>query len=380
MQVATLEPGNLEQAQELAERAAAVLREGGLLVFPTETVYGVGASAMSVDGVAALRNLKSDGQPRAFTVHLPDAQSAYRYVDTASPSLKRLIRKVFPGPVTLVVELDEDTIAEKMRDLGLPPEARDRVFNGHSVALRCPDHALTQKILGAIEGPVIAGAAGRTGGPQAFTAEEAMEAVGDRVDLVVDGGRCRYSKPSTVVRVRGRGPTRSIHVEREGVYDERFVRKLMRWTMLLICSGNTCRSPMAEGIARKMLADQRNIAPDELETAGVRVISAGVFAMPGQPASPEAVEAMQKAGIDLSGHRSRTLTPELIQEADVIFAMTETHRRAVLEMAPGAADKVHRLDPQGDVEDPMGSDATAYQRTAEIIRRRLEQRLKEQQP
>src|SRR5690606_10687714 len=182
------------------------------------------------------------------------------------------------------------------------------------------------------------------GGTPPHDAEAAVEALGERVDLIIDGGRSRYAKPSTVVRVRGRGPTRQITVEREGVYDERFVRKLMRWTMLLVCSGNTCRSPMAEDLAAKILADARGLGVEDLETAGVRVISAGVFAMPGQPAAAEAIEVMGKMGLDLSTHRSRTVTPELLREADVVFTMTEAHRRAVADMAPWAADKVFRLD------------------------------------
>ena len=375
-----MEPGDVAQAQEIAQRAAAALREGGLVVFPTETVYGVAAFAPSDAGIEALRSLKAQGQPRAFTVHLPDPEAAARYVDTDSAGLQRLIRKALPGPVTLVVEVDEDTKASKLQGLGFTPQQADRLYHGPAIGLRCPDHPLTQRMLTAVNGPVVAGAASLPGGTPAHDADEAVEALGDRVSLVIDGGRTRYAKPSTVVRVRGRGPRRSITVEREGVYDERFVRKLMRWTVLMVCSGNTCRSPMAEVLAAKLLADQRGLAVDDLEAAGVRVMSAGVFAMPGQPAAAEAIEAMSKAGLDLSGHRSRTLSPELVQEADVIYAMTEAHRRAVLDMVPAAADKVHLLDPSGDVADPIGSDATAYQRTAEMIRRRLDQRLKEQQP
>ena len=169
-------------------------------------------------------------------------------------------------------------------------------------------------------------------------------------------------------------------VERAGIYDERFIHKLLCWTMLLVCSGNTCRSPMAEVIGRQILAEQRGTGGEDLESAGIRVLSAGTFAATGVPASPEAVAVVSKMGMDLTHHRSRSLVPELIHGADVIYCMTADHRDAVLSMVPSVADKVETLDPHGDVSDPMGLDAISYQRCAELIRRCLDRRLKELQP
>ncbi len=87
---------------------------------------------------------------------------------------------------------------------------------------------------------------------------------------------------------------------------------------------------------------------------------------------------MQAMGLDLSGHRSRPLTADLLNAADQIYTMTESHRQAVLAQAPHAADKVQRLDPEADISDPIGASLSVYQATADQIRRALESRLKEQ--
>jgi len=135
---------------------------------------------------------------------------------------------------------------------------------------------------------------------------------------------------------------------------------------------------MAEALARRILVEQLGVAPDELERKGVSVISAGSFALPGGRATPQAVDAVKSMGGDLSRHRSRPLSVELIHQADVIYTMGRSHRSAVLSLVPGAMDKVSTLDPRGDIEDPIGGDQALYTSLAEelekLIRTRFEER------
>ena len=136
--------------------------------------------------------------------------------------------------------------------------------------------------------------------------------------------------------------------------------------LLLVCTGNTCRSPMAEAIARDLLRDEDAV-----------VDSAGVSAGLGAAATPEALAAAAELGLDLSGHRSQPLTPERVAQADQILTMTAAHRDLVLRAVPEAADRTSVLDEDGDIADPFGGTLADYRVTAEQIKTALLRRLRE---
>lgn len=136
------------------------------------------------------------------------------------------------------------------------------------------------------------------------------------------------------------------------------------YNILFVCSGNTCRSPLAEVITRRLL--------QEREWSHVQVESAGTSALPGAHASEGARQAAEEIGLDLSGHRSRLLTPERVAEADIVLGMTSRHVRAVQEL--GGGDKVALLteflndgEPGEGIEDPFGGTAEDFARARDRI-------------
>jgi len=144
---------------------------------------------------------------------------------------------------------------------------------------------------------------------------------------------------------------------------------------LFVCSGNTCRSPMAAAITNAEIAARLKIRFEALETVNVRALSAGVSAKTGSPLTAEAAEVLRSLSVPVKPHAARNLTPELAEKAEVIFCMTKAHREAVLAMLPSVAGKTYCLDTEADIDDPIGKGMPAYVACARQILRLVRLRL-----
>lgn len=524
--------------QDLLQPCAAALREGGLVAFPTETVYGLGANALDPLAVSKIFNAKGRPQDNPLIVHVSRPESVALLAREISPTAQKLMETFWPGPLTLL--FPKSDLVPPVVTAGLS-----------TVAIRMPDHPVAHLLIDLAGVPVAAPSANISGSPSPTTFEETHADLDGKVDYIIDGGHTGIGVESTVLDISGPIPvvlrpgglsveelqavlgevkvagkmagsepaggagasshrpanpeaggmsggerggepgseefigtppspgmkyrhyapkapvflakgdpeeqSRSIrlfalkslisgkriavlassenarrysslagsypgsfHVLELGprsdlapvaarlfsslryadslgadiILAESFPEgglglaiqnRLQRASggkavpgprdaalnVLMVCSGNTCRSPMAEALMRGLWERSGDGLPR------LQVWSRGTSALPGFPASHEAVESMAARGLDLSKHMSAPVSEADLEAADLVLTMTGAHRNALVGRYPAYAAKVRTLADvsegavRGDVEDPFGQDQSQYDRAAETIERGL---------
>lgn len=452
--------------------AAEFLNNGKTVIFPTETVYGLGANALDESAAEKIFSAKGRPSDNPLIVHIGDISGLKPLVSEIPENAKKLIDKFWPGPLTLIFKKAD--IVPKAVTGGLD-----------TVAVRMPNHNVASKLLKMCKVPVAAPSANLSGKPSPTSFRHVKDDMDGRVDAIIDGGDCNVGVESTVLDLSGDKPVlyrpggvtaeeiealigeiiittkakegespkspglkykhyapnaeviilngdakkvckyinEQARSKKVGVlsFDElsvlgdniivrslgsnkkpeeaahrlftalreldeekvdvifapeipdsgmwRAVRnRLYRAAgekiidvetenireILVICTGNTCRSPMAEALIRERLGELG---------VNVRVSSAGIFA-DGSPASDNSRVAMAEVGIDISYHKSRQVTKEMIENADLILTMTNGHKITVLSAVPQAAGKVFTLaeysGEERDVTDPFGGSIDDY--------------------
>jgi len=334
--VLKIEPGSDRSAA--VEQAAQTLARGGLCVFPTETVYGLAANADIPEAVSRLDAVKRRAPGKRYTLMLADKEVLDNYVSKVPLIAEKVIERFWPGPLTIV----------------FGDEAEE------GLGVRVPASEIAREILRAAGVPALVTSANVADEPPATTAQQAAENLGGLADVIVDEGATPLKEPSTVVRFR-RGRW---EILREGLVSEDMIAKQAHTTLLFVCTGNACRSPLAEVICKKMLARRLRCTDDEIESLGYTVLSAGTDAVAGMGASHNARIVARQIGCDLSQHSARPLTPKLVGAADRIYAMAEEQLPDIADM--GGEGKAALLGEVG-IPDPIGGGIEDFRECADEI-------------
>lgn len=191
MEVLTVDAEKPERAA--LEAAARAIMRGGVIAFPTDTLYGLGCSLFDVAAVELVGRLKRRDPRHAFISLIPEPSQADGLALTVNPVARKLIKECWPGPLSLIF------VAAGIVPIGVRGE-------GGTIALRCPRDTLSHALLQHFGGPVVSSSANLSGQPPAETAQEVVGYFGNQLDLVLDGGPRRGGVPSTLVDVSGQRP------------------------------------------------------------------------------------------------------------------------------------------------------------------------------
>ena len=333
---------------KLLREPAEILRSGGIVAFPTETVYGLGASARQPEAVERLVRIKGRAADKPFSYHLASAAAISELPARVPPVARALIERYFPGPLTLVLPSDNEQSTA-------------------TVGVRVPANEVARKLIELAGTPLFVPSANPAGQPPALCAAEVTGYFGRQIDAVVDGGEVLLKQASTVVLVDESG----YKVLREGIITKDMIHQLLEGRrVLFVCTGNTCRSPMAAELFRKHLAARLDKEPDELNELGYRILSAGTFAAWGNRPTDNAVKALRERGCDLSHHISQPVTRDLLTSVNRVYTLGASHFKLLKGMTEEIEDlkrpQLSMLGTKG-ITDPVGGDLETYRRCAADI-------------
>jgi len=334
----------LDNRYQTIKKLCNALQKGHIVALPTDTMYGFAVDGQNQKGVDSLVRLKNrETKPFVYFI------SRKRIDHYVHPAHERIIERFVPGALTVILN--------KRSDVTLPRSLE-------TIGIRIPDMPFIQTLLEEYEHPLAVTSANRTGEKPLTSPFEIAEHFSD-IPLVVNGG-ILVSQPSTVLdctitppMIKRKGVIPIVHIENTfGSLLQ--IDPGLRFNVLFVCTGNSCRSPMAEAILRTL------VNPKYCD-----IRSAGTLSGSGMPASMHAQTVVREYNGTLTDHRSQPATPALVMWADAIFVMASRHLEYVRHLVPSAQDKVQLLKgykqktKKTEIADPVGQDLDAYHAAAE---------------
>ncbi len=342
----------------MIEKVVEILKSGGVVAVPTETVFGLVADARNEEAVRKIYSIKERPEDKPFTAFVRDVELVEKLGEYSHPGVVNLIEKFMPGPLTIILKAGSDA----------PPPI---ISKEEKVGIRIPDHPVVKEILEKIDFPLASTSANISGKPPLFSFKDVKRILGDKVDYVVEED-ASGQLPSTVLDVSGsvpvlkrKGPISLLDIEGTLGDEIKFSGDLIL-DIIFLCTGNTCRSPMAAWILKNKLGEELIL--------NVEVVSRGTDAASGMPMNEFAVEVLKEKGYRVGPHFSQRLTESDIKAADIIYCMEKYHLERVKEMSDKNVAKMFSPDGE-EVPDPIGHQLSFYRIVREMIDHTIERHI-----
>jgi len=333
------------------KQSAEILASGGLLALPTDTVYGLAVNSRNEEAVKRLYEIKRRPLSKPFVIQISSVDKIDEYNVEINEDAKALMNKFWPGPLTIILKSK----------------------NEEKLAFRIPQDEIALGVLKECGLPLYVPSANFSGEPAPRGAQDVIVSFDGIIEGIIEVKSKASGIESAIIDLT----QEPYLVLREGVIGTRQLNKefsaegkfLKLKNILVVCTGNSCRSVMAKGLLKKVLEHRKDVTVD----------SAGTAAISGFSPTKETIEVMQRQLIDVSGERSKHITLAMIKRADLIFVMQTRHKDYVLDVMPEISDKVFLLreykDSSGrtnfEVADPIGQSLEVYKRVAEEIKKEV---------
>ncbi len=354
--------------EKVLKRTLEVLQKGGIIVYPTNTLYGLGVDAFNTRALERLFVIKHriPGQPVSLMV--ASNEQLIQLFAEVDVTQKEVVSKLLPGKFTVILK------SKFKRNLSYFVSKPDKEKVGYRVA----ELPFNRKLLAIFGNPITSTSANLSGKPNAANVQEIIAQFGDRLDLILDAGPTADLRGSTIIDLT----KKPYLVFREGSVKLKTIKKLIaphavrkrkfKFTITFVCSGNICRSPMAEGILKEFISKTKFKEVLQVQSAGTLGLTTG-------PAHPKAISVAKSAGINISSHQARTIDQKIMEESDLVIAMAMNHFDYLKANFPEQADKVvllktwHRRAKMANpsIPDPIGHDYSFFELVFNEIKKEI---------
>lgn len=345
-------------------RSVQVLKEGGIIVYPTDTLYGLGVDMTNHKAINKLLHLKRRNIRSPISLMVDSIASMESIVGKISPKKQALMKNILPGKFTILLKNKNN---EEERNEGKISWSH---LNQSKIGFRIPDNAVCHELSLHISSPISSTSANISGQDSVLSIPEVISQFGNKLDLILDAGPMKSTKGSTVIDLSKlpfmifREGDISMSQLNELLPGISFEKRRTRFTIVFVCSGNICRSPMGEGILKAMVEKTKFKDVFQIESAGT--LNLGPI-----HAHDFSIKVADDNEIDVSTHKAKMINERIVEDSSIIFCMALDHLQYLRRNYPLYKNKFYLLkDWQRDkplaipsIADPIGHELEFFEKT-----------------